>query len=344
MNIQQCFSNKKITIPTVIFLLTFNVNAYAIQCVDYIKQNYSQYSDMSGNANTWWSKTDKITKQYTPSVGSVLVFPGPSAAGHVAYVAKVISSKEILVNHANWNRNTGAVDGSIWKNVRIQDVSDGNKWTKVKMEFGSSGQLGSTSYNTYGFVVPIPPPTKVAVNCPVTTLNVLKTSACIATAYYKDGTNKSVTELSSWTDNNTSVAPISSKGVVTAKAIALDTPIIVTATFKNIKGTANLTISGLDGKSPIETGCDKDAKSAIKPNTISNGKVELLWSEKCGANWAKATATNSKSLVSAEVKRDKTSSGIKSGKGSISSNMLYGRNIKVCAIGTIDKVTDTVCY
>lgn len=339
MNIKKHQSRIHVTIAAIVILLLNSTNAFAIQCVDYIKQNYTQYSGMTGNANTWWGQAK--TQQHTPSVGSVLVFPGPSSAGHVAYVAAIVNATEIRINHANWNRN-GAVDGTISTNVRVQDASGGN-WTKVKMEFGNKGALGATAYATYGFILPNPAPTKVTVNCPSARLNVSQTSVCSATVYYSNNTNKSVTSSpsTSWVTNNPS-AIVSSQGVVTAKGATSDTAVIVTASYKEgtvtKQGTANLTVVGLDGKLPAAFGCTDPQVVASK--AITGGSINLLYSKKCGTNWARASSTNSTVATIAKITRvaDNKSFPV-SGKGTISTPMVYSPNAKACASGKIGSVS-----
>ncbi len=42
-----------------------------------------------------------------PEVGAVMVFSGTRKLpmGHVAVVSKIVSDREILIDHANWKRN-----------------------------------------------------------------------------------------------------------------------------------------------------------------------------------------------------------------------------------------------
>jgi hypothetical protein len=354
MHIKRNQSRINVIILAIAMLVLNSTIAYAVQCVDYIKNNYPAYSSMTGNANTWWGQTDKITQQHKPTVGSVLVFPGLSplsTAGHVAYVAKIVSATEIRVNHANWNRDTGAVDGSIWTNVRVQDASSG-KWTSVKMEYGNKGGLGSKTYSTYGFIVPTPPPTKVSVSCPSANLYVSQTSACSATAYYSNGTSKSVTDsaMTSWATNNSNASTITSKGIVTAKRVTSNAAVVVTVSYKQsgvtLKGTANLTVVGLDGKLPADCGCAGDQQS-VASKAITGGSIVLMYSKKCGTNWTQAISTNSSSATTVKVTRtsDKKSYS-NSGQGKIVSAMVYSPTTRVCASGKIGSVSvadNTVC-
>ena len=51
-------------------------------------------------------------------------YAGPDR-GHVAVVSKLVSAREIRVDHANW-----LDDGSIYVNDPVEDVSDANDWAR----------------------------------------------------------------------------------------------------------------------------------------------------------------------------------------------------------------------
>ena len=103
-----------------------------------------------GDAKTWW---DKARAEYAeasdPRQGAVMVFAGTRkmTRGHVAVVRRIVSSREIRVDHANWRR-----DGNIYLNAPVFDVSPNNDWSQVRVWDTSSGQLGSTTYPIKGFV------------------------------------------------------------------------------------------------------------------------------------------------------------------------------------------------
>ncbi len=107
-----------------------------------------------GDAWTWWEQAmGKYARGFTPETGSVLVFKpfGPMTRGHVAVVSQVLTDRIIQVTHANWSPIEGK-RGQIENNVTVVDVSDGGDWSKVKVWYKPSGDLGTTSYPTYGFV------------------------------------------------------------------------------------------------------------------------------------------------------------------------------------------------
>ncbi len=107
-----------------------------------------------GDAWTWWEQAmGKYARGFTPEAGSVLVFKpfGPMTRGHVAVVQQVLTDRIIQVTHANWSPIDGH-RGQIENNVTVVDVSPLGDWSKVKVWYKPSGDLGTKVYPTYGFV------------------------------------------------------------------------------------------------------------------------------------------------------------------------------------------------
>ena len=107
-----------------------------------------------GDAWTWWQQaTGRYAKGATPQAGAVLVFKpqGVMRLGHVAVVSQVLTDRIIQVTHANWSV-IGGERGKIEQNVTVVDVSPGGDWTQVKVWYDPLGDLGHTSYSTYGFI------------------------------------------------------------------------------------------------------------------------------------------------------------------------------------------------
>ncbi|KAA2314266.1 CHAP domain-containing protein [Pseudooceanicola sediminis] len=105
--------------------------------------------DIYGDARTWWSQArGTFVQAQTPKVGAVMAFKatGSMPLGHVAVVSGIKSSREILVDHANWERNEISVA------MDVIDVSEKNDWTKVRLE-SNPNQFGSV-YPTHGFILP----------------------------------------------------------------------------------------------------------------------------------------------------------------------------------------------
>ncbi|MDE2133579.1 MAG: CHAP domain-containing protein [Alphaproteobacteria bacterium] len=127
---------------------TFVRSLRRIYCVEFARIRSG--INIFGDAKTWW---DHAKGQYAraadPQAGAVMVFAGTRKMklGHVAVVTRVISSREIRVDHANWRR-----DGNIYLNAPVVDVSDANDWSKVRVFDTRSGQMGSNVYPIKGFV------------------------------------------------------------------------------------------------------------------------------------------------------------------------------------------------
>ena len=103
-----------------------------------------------GDAKTWW---DHAKGQYArgadPLPGAVMVFAATRkmTLGHVAVVKRIVSNREVIVDHANWRR-----DGNIYLNAPVIDVSANNDWSKVRVFDARGGQMGSNVYPIKGFV------------------------------------------------------------------------------------------------------------------------------------------------------------------------------------------------
>ena len=74
-----------------------------LQCVPYARQ-VSKVS-IQGDASTWWSSAKgRYERGGKPKVGSVLVLKrtGRNRYGHIAVVTRILGSREIIIDHANW--------------------------------------------------------------------------------------------------------------------------------------------------------------------------------------------------------------------------------------------------
>ncbi len=125
--------------------------ASRLNCVQYVKQ-VSGLS-ISGDAWKWWDNArGKYGRGEAPKPGAVMVFKrgGKLRYGHVAVVSKVIDSRTIAINHANWVSARGQ-KGTVQKNVLVRDDSPNNDWTRVRVWYDPVGTYGS-GYLTYGFI------------------------------------------------------------------------------------------------------------------------------------------------------------------------------------------------
>jgi hypothetical protein len=104
---------------------------------------------LRGAAADWWPQSEgRYHRAQTPAVGSVLVFRRSTRLpdGHVAVVSRVLSDRRILATHANWVRH------QISEDVPVVDVSPGNDWTRVRVWWPPTNQMGVTEYATFGFI------------------------------------------------------------------------------------------------------------------------------------------------------------------------------------------------
>lgn len=114
-------------------------------CVPYARD--VSHIDLKGDAFLWWAEAaGRYARGSRPIVGSVLNFRSSPRIplGHVAVVEKVVNSREILVDQANW------VPDTVSRDVPVIDVSRNNNWSAVQVSIGG-GRFGMT-YPTYGFI------------------------------------------------------------------------------------------------------------------------------------------------------------------------------------------------
>ena len=122
-----------------------------MSCVPFARQESG--INVAGNAWQWWGNAAGLYQRgATPEPGSVLVFRanGRMRMGHVAVIARVINSREVLIDQANWPV-AGSLRGGISQSVPVVDVSERNDWSAVRVGLGDEGRFGSI-YPTYGFI------------------------------------------------------------------------------------------------------------------------------------------------------------------------------------------------
>ena len=133
-----------------------------LQCVTFARQLTGM--QIFGDAWTWWEKaTGKYDEGHAPKPGAVLVFrpQGKMRLGHVAVVSQIITDRYIQVTHANWSPINGR-RGQVEDHVNVLDVSEKGDWSKVKVWYGPLNDLGTTVYDTYGFIYNDAPQTVAA--------------------------------------------------------------------------------------------------------------------------------------------------------------------------------------
>ena len=112
-----------------------------ISCVPYARSVSG--IDLKGNAFEWWYAAAGIYERGSrPEAGSVLNFraSGRMRLGHVAVVTRVLNSREVEIDHANW-WGPGAGKGGISYGTPVVDVSENNDWSEVRVGLGRSGDL-----------------------------------------------------------------------------------------------------------------------------------------------------------------------------------------------------------
>ncbi len=111
--------------------------------------------DIHGDADDWWDKSaGHFAQENRPNVGAVMVLFGYAGEkrAHLAVVSKVVSSREIRVDHANWLE-----DGNLYLNSPVVDVSLNNDWSEVKVWNTRDGHMGGNGYAVKGFIAPYGP-------------------------------------------------------------------------------------------------------------------------------------------------------------------------------------------
>jgi hypothetical protein len=119
-----------------------------LQCVPYARE-HSQVK-IYGDAWTWWDQAaGKYERGPVPASGHVMVlhnYAGPNH-GHLAVVRRIVSAREIRVDHANWLN-----DGGVYVNNPVVDVSAANDWSQVRVFNIQTGAWGGRTYPVKGFI------------------------------------------------------------------------------------------------------------------------------------------------------------------------------------------------
>lgn len=123
-----------------------------LQCVPYAREVSG--IQIYGDAHTWWHQAaGKFQRGNQPRVGAVMAFQPHRnmRLGHVAAVSRVIDSRTIMLNHANWSPINGR-RGQIERDVKAIDVSPANDWSQVRVWYHPIQALGKTAWPIHGFI------------------------------------------------------------------------------------------------------------------------------------------------------------------------------------------------
>lgn len=122
-------------------------------CVPYARAESG--IQLSGDAWEWWdAAAGRYERGAAPRRGSVLVFSrtGRLRDGHLSVVSRIVSAREIRVDHANWAN--GSAKGRVALDQPVVDVSPRNDWSMVRVWYPPINNLGTSSYPVAGFIHP----------------------------------------------------------------------------------------------------------------------------------------------------------------------------------------------
>ena len=143
-----------------------------LQCAPFARQQSGV--EIYGDANTWWGQAaGRYPRSNSPAPGAVLVMRGYNDArrGHVAVVRQVVSSRVILVDHANWlNR------GEISTNVPVADVSPNNDWSEVRALVHPRPPMGRANLSQRTDHSPVPAHRRAQLRSALRSIDVLITN------------------------------------------------------------------------------------------------------------------------------------------------------------------------
>lgn len=112
---------------------------------------------LAGDAWQWWeAAAGRYDRSGAPRPGSVLVFARTARLpqGHLAVVARVVSAREIRVDHANWAPGGSGSRGRVARDQPVLDVSPRGDWSAVRVWYPPVGDYGRTVFPTHGFIHP----------------------------------------------------------------------------------------------------------------------------------------------------------------------------------------------
>jgi surface antigen len=124
-----------------------------LSCVPYARARSG--IELRGDAWQWWAAAEgRYIRGSRPVPGSVIVLARTSRlpTGHVAVVARIVSPREIRVDHANWGSGSGR--GRVARDQPVLDVSPRNDWTGVRVWLPRIADYGNTVFAAHGFITP----------------------------------------------------------------------------------------------------------------------------------------------------------------------------------------------
>jgi surface antigen len=120
-----------------------------LSCVPYARDRTGVA--LRGDAYAWWQNAaGSYQRSQRPEPGAILVLRRTDRlrSGHVAVVSRIVSAREILVDHANW------IPGQTITGMPVIDISDKNDWTLLRFWYAPARTFGSP-YPAEGFIYPV---------------------------------------------------------------------------------------------------------------------------------------------------------------------------------------------
>lgn len=120
-----------------------------LECAIYARERSGV--EIFGDARSWWPQAQgRYPREAQPSAGAVMVMGG-TEGGHVAVVTHVLNERQIVIDHANW-----LGDGEIVTDALVEDVSEANDWSAVRVWNAETNEMGARAYPVLGFILPTP--------------------------------------------------------------------------------------------------------------------------------------------------------------------------------------------
>lgn len=108
---------------------------------------------LRGDAWQWWeAAAGRHARGRAPRPGSVLVLMRTARLpqGHLSVVSRVVSAREIRVDHANWGSGRGK--GREARDQPVLDISPANDWSLVRVWYPRLNDYGTSAWPAYGFI------------------------------------------------------------------------------------------------------------------------------------------------------------------------------------------------
>jgi hypothetical protein len=142
-------ATKTITLSADDFRAAIDRSGAPLECAIYARERSGV--ELYGAARSWWSQAQgRYPRAERPHAGAVMVMGG-TESGHVAVVTHVLNERQIVIDHANW-----LGEGEIVTNALVEDVSETNDWSAVKVWNAETGEMGVRAYPVLGFILPTP--------------------------------------------------------------------------------------------------------------------------------------------------------------------------------------------